>query len=96
MIINIIAAMAANRVIGHNNALPRDYPEDLKHFRALTNGHVIVMGRKTYESIGKPLPNRRNIVLTLTPIDGVECYSSIPEMLTTLEADHVEEVRIIG
>jgi len=64
MIINIIAAMAKNRVIGNNNALPRDYPEDLQHFKKLTSGHAIVMGRKTYLSIGRPLPNRRNIVLT--------------------------------
>jgi hypothetical protein len=64
MTINIIAAMAANRVIGNNNQLPRDYPEDLQHFKKLTSGHAIVMGRKTYLSIGRPLPNRRNIVLT--------------------------------
>jgi len=96
MIINIIAAMAANRVIGNNNSLPRNYPEDLKRFKALTSGHVIAMGRKTYESIGRPLPNRRNIVLTSTPIEGVECYSSIEDMIKTLESEHTEELWIIG
>jgi len=88
--------MAANRVIGNNNSLPRNYPEDLKRFKALTSGHVIAMGRKTYESIGRPLPNRRNIVLTSTPIEGVECYSSIEDMIKTLESEHTEELWIIG
>jgi len=88
--------MAKNRVIGKDNALPRNYPDDLKRFKELTSGHAIAMGRKTYESIGRPLPNRRNIVLTSKAIDGVECYSSIDEMLKTLEAEHVEDLRIIG
>ncbi|MBE0613869.1 MAG: dihydrofolate reductase [Burkholderiales bacterium] len=56
--------MAANRVIGRNNALPWHLPADLKRFKALTLGHPVVMGRKTYESIGKPLPGRRNLVIT--------------------------------
>jgi dihydrofolate reductase len=60
----LIAAMAANRVIGRSNALPWRLPADLKHFKALTMGHPVVMGRKTYESIGRPLPGRRNLVIT--------------------------------
>ena len=56
--------MAANRVIGRNNALPWHLPADLKRFKALTMGHPVVMGRKTYESIGRPLPGRRNLVIT--------------------------------
>ena len=60
----LIAALAANRVIGRNNALPWQLPADLKRFKALTMGHPVVMGRKTYESIGKPLPGRRNLVIT--------------------------------
>ena len=60
----LIAAMAANRVIGKNNALPWHLPADLKRFKALTTGHPVLMGRKTHESIGKPLPGRRNLVLT--------------------------------
>ncbi len=62
--ISIIAALAENRVIGINNTLPWRLPNDLKHFRRLTTGHAIVMGRKNYESIGKPLPERTNIVIT--------------------------------
>jgi dihydrofolate reductase len=60
----LIAALAANGVIGKNNALPWHLPADLKHFKALTLGHPVVMGRKTYESIGRPLPGRRNLVIT--------------------------------
>jgi len=56
--------MAANRVIGRNNALPWHLPADLKRFKTLTTGHPVVMGRKTYESIGKPLPGRRNLVIS--------------------------------
>ncbi len=79
--------MAANRVIGNKNALPWHYSEDLKHFKNITTGHVIVMGSNTYLSIGRPLPNRRNIVLTKTSIEGVEHYSSIETMMKQLEQD---------
>lgn len=60
----VIAAMARNRVIGIHNTLPWRLPEDLKHFKALTMGHHIIMGRKTYESIGKPLPGRTTVIVT--------------------------------
>ncbi|MFH1603007.1 MAG: dihydrofolate reductase [Pseudomonadota bacterium] len=60
----LIAALAANRTIGKDNALPWRLPADLKRFKELTMGHPVVMGRKTYESIGKPLPGRRNLVIT--------------------------------
>ncbi len=63
-ILSVIAAMAGNRVIGIRNTLPWRLPEDLKHFKALTMGHHIVMGRKTYESIGKPLPGRTTVIVT--------------------------------
>ena len=59
-----IAAMALNRVIGAGNQIPWRLPEDFKWFKQMTTGHVIVMGRKTFESIGRPLPNRETIVLT--------------------------------
>ncbi len=59
-----IVAMARNRVIGKDNKLPWHFPADLKNFRTLTTGSTVIMGRKTYESIGKPLPNRENFVLT--------------------------------
>jgi dihydrofolate reductase len=60
----LIAALAANRVIGKDNALPWRLSADLRRFKTLTMGHPIIMGRKTYESIGKPLPGRRNLVIT--------------------------------
>ena len=56
--------MAQNGIIGNHNQLPWHLPADLKHFKQITSGHAVLMGRKTYESIGKPLPNRRNIILT--------------------------------
>ena len=62
--ISIIVAMATNRVIGINNGLPWHISDDLKRFKQLTTGHTIIMGRKTYESIGKALPNRTNIVVS--------------------------------
>jgi dihydrofolate reductase len=65
--ISLIVAMANNRVIGANNALPWHLPADLKHFRELTMGHHVLMGRKTYESIGKPLPGRISVVITRNP-----------------------------
>lgn len=61
---SLVVAMARNRVIGRNNALPWRLPADLAHFKKITMGHPIVMGRRTYESIGKPLPGRKNIVVT--------------------------------
>jgi dihydrofolate reductase len=62
--ISIIAAKSKNFVIGNNNILPWYLPSDLKHFKTLTQGCVVIMGRKTYESIGKPLPNRLNVVIS--------------------------------
>ncbi|MFO1414660.1 MAG: dihydrofolate reductase [Burkholderiales bacterium] len=63
----LIAAVARNGVIGAGNALPWRLPEDLKRFRALTTGHAVIMGRRTWDSIGRPLPQRQNIVVTRTP-----------------------------
>lgn len=62
--VSLIAALAENRVIGRNNTLPWRLPADLKRFRRLTTDHPIILGRKNYESIGRPLPNRTNIVVT--------------------------------
>jgi dihydrofolate reductase len=64
--LELIVAMAANRVIGRGGQLPWHLPDDLKHFKQLTMGHPIIMGRRTCESIGKPLPGRRNIVISAT------------------------------
>jgi dihydrofolate reductase len=68
----IVAAVARNGVIGAGNALPWRLPEDLRHFRALTTGHAVIMGRRTFESIGRPLPGRQNIVVTRNPGFGAE------------------------
>jgi dihydrofolate reductase len=64
MIISLIAAMAENRVIGRENSIPWDIPSDQKRFREITMGHPVIFGRKTYDEIGRPLPGRKNIVLT--------------------------------
>src|SRR5437773_6408222 len=77
-----IAAMSLNRVIGAGNKIPWHLPEDFKWFKKTTTGHVIVMGRKTFESIGKPLPNRTTIVLTRTadPIPGARVISDLTQL----------------
>ena len=94
MIIALIAAVARNRVIGNEGKLPWHIPEDLKRFKRLTTGHVVLMGRKTFESLGRPLPNRRNVVVTSHPIEGVETYPSIPRALEVLSGE--ETVFVIG
>jgi len=79
--ISVIAALAKNRVIGIENRLPWRLPEDLAHFKALTLNHPILMGRKTFESLGRPLPGRTNIVITRNPDyckDGCLVAASIP------------------
>lgn len=96
MQINMISGMSTNRVIGHKNQLPRHYSEDLKHFKNTTTGHTIVMGYNTYKSIGKPLPNRRNIVISYQPIEWVETYDSIPSLIAQLTAEWVSEIFVIG
>jgi len=77
-----IAAMSLNRVIGNGNQIPWHLPEDFKWFKATTIGHVIVMGRKTFESIGKPLPNRETIVLSRSAWShpGVKTISSLDDL----------------
>ena len=77
-----IAAMSLNRVIGAGNRIPWHLPEDFKWFKKMTTGQVIVMGRKTFESIGKPLPNRTTIVLTRSPepIPGVRTISDLSQL----------------
>jgi dihydrofolate reductase len=80
--IKAIVAMAENRVIGNAGTIPWHLPEDFKFFKATTMGHAILMGRKTYESIGKPLPGRENIVLsrTMTETAGITIVRSVEEI----------------
>ncbi len=97
MRISLIAALARNRVIGIENRLPWKLPEDLAHFKALTLGHPILMGRKTFESLGRPLPGRTNIVITRNPDyapDGCRVAASIPDALALCH--DAEEVFFIG
>jgi dihydrofolate reductase len=85
--LSIIVAMDRQHGIGIANALPWRLPEDLAHFKRVTTGHPIIMGRKTFESIGRPLPGRRNIVISRNPAwrhDGVETAASIPAALALL------------
>ena len=89
--------MAENRVIGVNNTLPWRLPADLKHFRKLTTGHHVIMGRRNYESIGKPLPDRTNIVITHDPnyrAPGCLVAHSIEEALAIANSD--PEIFVIG
>ena len=95
--ISVIAALAKNRVIGIENRLPWRLPEDLAHFKALTLGHPILMGRKTFESLGRPLPGRTNIVITRNADykpDGCLVADSILAAIALCE--DAEEVFFIG
>lgn len=88
--IKIIVAQSNNRVIGNSNHLIWRLPADLKRFKELTTGHPIVMGRKTYQSIGRPLPNRRNIIITRDDefeVEGCEVVNSIEEALLLTNSD---------
>lgn len=99
----MIAAMGLNRVIGRDNQLPWHLPEDLRYFRSMTWGKPIVMGRKTFESLGRPLPGRTNIVITGQPgleLPGAKVVGSLNEALSAArnqaELDGVDEIMIIG
>lgn len=96
--VTIVVAMARNRAIGANNQLLWHLPADLKHFKEITTGHPIIMGRKTYESIGKPLPNRTNIVISRKQDwfeEGILIVGSIKEALKFAKKID-EEIFIIG
>ncbi|MDE2288107.1 MAG: dihydrofolate reductase [Burkholderiales bacterium] len=96
-ILTLIVARAANGTIGRDNQLPWRLPEDLAHFKRATLGKPIVMGRKTFESIGRPLPGRRNIVVSRNPelqIEGCEVASSLVDALRLCVG--AEEVCLIG
>lgn len=96
MMISLIVAMAENRTIGKDNKLPWKLPADLQRFKKLTTGHAVIMGRKTFESIGRPLPQRQNIVISRNPnfkAAGIEVASSLSK---ALEAAKGDEVFVIG
>lgn len=100
MLLSLIVAASENNVIGKGNAIPWHLPDDLKFFRSKTEGHPIIMGRKCYESIGKPLPNRENIIVTRDQTydaPGCEVSSSLDEaiMFAKKKTDR-EEIFVIG
>lgn len=96
MIVTIVVAIAENYAIGKNNQLLWHMPADLKHFKQITSGHTVIMGRKTFDSVGKPLPNRRNIIITRQDITipGCEVVKSVGEALELCANE--EEVFIVG
>ena len=96
--ISIIVAVGKNREIGKNNALLWNIPEDLKHFKEITTGHAIIMGERTFYSIGRALPNRLNIVLSQNPdlkIDGVTVCGSIAQAVEA-GGKYSDEIFVIG
>ena len=97
MNISIVVAISQNNAIGKNNQLLWHLPADLKHFKEITSGNCIIMGRKTYDSIGRPLPNRRNVVITRNTalkIEDVEVVTSLEDAISLCENE--KEIFIIG
>jgi len=97
-IVSAIVAQSENRAIGRDNKLLWHISEDLKYFRRMTTGKPVIMGRKTYESIGKPLPNRLNIVVSRNGFkaDGVESAASVAEAIEIAKKSNPPEIMIIG
>ncbi len=100
MIISLIVAAATDNAIGRGNALPWNLPKDLRFFKATTLGKPIIMGRKTFEALGKPLPGRLHIVISgnsdLKVPDGVLVFQDINKAISKLEEEQTEECFIIG
>ena len=95
----LVVAVSRNRCIGKDGGLPWRISEDLKHFKAVTMGHAIIMGRKTFDSIGRPLPGRRNIVVTRNPSLTIEGAETAPDLETAIRMAREggdDEPRIIG
>jgi dihydrofolate reductase len=99
MSLSLIVAMTPERVIGRHNQLPWHIPDDLKRFKKITMGHPLIMGRKTFESIGKPLPGRQNVVVSRNPgyyVDGVVMAQSLDDALQKCDVSTGEEFVIGG
>ncbi|AYF89120.1 dihydrofolate reductase [Pseudomonas sp. JS3066] len=99
----LIAALAQNRVIGRDNQLPWHLPADLKHFKAMTLGKPIIMGRKTWDSLGRPLPGRLNLVVSRQSslvLEGAEVFPSLEAAIERADAwaraEEAEELMLIG
>lgn len=99
MILSLIAGIGKNNELGKGNTLLWDLPIDMKHFRDTTSHHAVIMGRKTFESIGKPLPNRRNVIVTRDVsyvAEGVEVVHSLTEAIDLFKYDINDEIFVIG
>ena len=95
--VSIVAAIAENGVIGRNGGLPWRLPDDLKHFKKLTVDHTVIMGRKTFDEVKRPLPNRRNVVITRDPTFRSEGVTAVPSLEEALALGATEkEVFVIG
>ncbi len=97
MTISLVVAASTNNVIGRDGGLPWHLPDDLRHFKRLTTGKPVIMGRRTFESIGRPLPNRHNLVMTRDPdyaAEGCDVVTSVDEALDA--AAGAGEVMVIG
>jgi len=99
MIISLIVAASDNNVIGKDHWMPWDLPAELAYFRSVTRGKTVIMGRKTYDSVGRPMPNRHNIVVSHNPalqIPDVDVVGSIEEALELASKDNLDEIFVIG
>ena len=101
MTISLIAAIGKNNELGKNNVLVWNMPSDLKYFREKTSGHPVIMGRKTFEAIGRPMPNRKNIIISRDinyKKEGIEVVHSLNKALDLVQAENIKdgEVFIIG
>ncbi len=103
MIFSQVAAMAQNRVIGKDNKLPWNLPEDMKFFREVTKGHILILGRKTFDSLGGPLKGRLHVVITRQPLKSIDpmviYVASFDEAILEIKkvvSDWPEEIMIIG
>ena len=98
VMISAIAALSENNVIGRGNALPWHIPEDLKFFKSTTSGKPVIMGRKTFDSIGRALPNRLNIVITRSDvvIPGVRVCQTVARAIDIAQKSGAEEIMVIG
>jgi dihydrofolate reductase len=99
MTVTLVVGMARNRAIGINNQLPWHLPEDLKHFKQLTTGHCLIMGRKTFDSIGRALPNRRTIVVTRQTNwqhQGCERAASVEAAIEMAKSKPEQKIFVVG
>ncbi|GAB3916489.1 dihydrofolate reductase [Larkinella terrae] len=99
MLISLIAAVAENGVIGQDNELVWHLPDDFKYFKQTTSGHPVLMGRKTFESLGKPLPNRLNVVITRNPAfhpEGAVIVDSLEKAMEEARKTGIAEAFVIG